>query len=363
MHLNTLSTVRHTYTPSCIAPPPCPPPRWGRVWEGVKLRRTVLSIIVATALGILLSSSAGAGQPSAKVAKVGVLRLGQGSPAVFEAFQGGLHALGYIEGDTLTFVIREAVGQEAALPKLAAELVQLQVDVIFAGGDAAVRAAKQATRTIPIVMLVSGDPVSSGLVASLNQPGGNVTGVTGLSPRLTARRVEILKQAVPTLSHVAVLFNPDDETKTVDRQQLQVAARALGVRLHSVAIRSPDEFERGFRTMVQEQVNGLIVLSTAFTSFHRTQIIKLAAEHRLPAIYERKEFVEAGGLIAYGPSLPDMLRQAAIYIDNILQGAKPSTLPVEQAKKFELAVNVETANALGLTLPPSILSWADVVMR
>ena len=243
------------------------------------------------------------------------------------------------------------------------ELVQLEVDVIFAGGDAAVRAAKQATRTIPIVMLISGDPVSSGLVASLNQPGGNVTGVTGLSPRLTARRVEILKQAVPTLSHVAVLFNPDDETKTVDRQQLQVTTRALGVRLHSVAIRSPDQFERGFRTMVQERVDGLIVLSTAFTSFHRTQIIKLAAEHRLPAIYERKEFVEAGGLIAYGPSLPDMLRQAAIYIDNILQGAKPSTLPVEQAKKFELAVNLETANALGLTLPPSILSWADVVMR
>ena len=188
-------------------------------------------IIVATALGILLSSYAGAGQPSAKVAKVGVLRLGQGSPAVFEAFRGGLHALGYIEGETLTFVIREAVGQEAALPKLAAELVQLQVDVIFAGGDAAVRAAKQATRTIPIVMLVSGDPVSSGLVASLNQPGGNVTGVTGLSPRLTARRLEILKQAVPTLSHVAVLFNPDDETKTVDRQQLQATARALGFRL------------------------------------------------------------------------------------------------------------------------------------
>ena len=322
-----------------------------------------LRIIVATALGILLASYADAGQPSAKVAKVGVLRLGQGSPAVFEAFQEGLRALGYKEGETLTFVIREAIGQEAALPKLAAELVQLQVDVIIAAGDAAVRAAKQATSTIPIVMLVSGDPVGSGLVASLSQPGGNITGVTALSPRLSAKRLELLKQAVPTLSHVAVLFNPDDETKTVDRQQLQATARALGLRLHSVAIRSPDEFEPGFRTMVQERVDGLIVLSTAFTSFHRTQIIKLAAEHRLPAIYERKEYVEAGGLMSYGPSLPDMLRQAAIYIDAILQGAKPSTLPVAQAKKFELAVNVETANALGLTLPPSILSGADIVMR
>jgi putative ABC transport system substrate-binding protein len=320
-------------------------------------------IIVSMAVSILLASYAAASQPSAKAAKVGVLRLGQGSPAVFAAFQEGLRALGYIEGETLTFVIREAVGQEAALPKLATELVELQVDVIFAGGDAAVRAAKQATRTIPIVMLVSGDPVGAGLVASLNQPGGNVTGVSGLSPKLSARRLEIFKQTVQTLSHVAVLFNPDDETKTVDRQQLQVTARARGLRLHSVPIRSPEEFERGFRMMVQERVDGLIVLSTAFTSFHRTQIINLAAEHRLPAMYERKEFVEAGGLMAYGPSLPDMLRQAAVCIDSILRGAKPSTMPVAQANKFELAVNLETANVLGLTLPPAVLSGADIVMR
>jgi putative ABC transport system substrate-binding protein len=260
-------------------------------------------------------------------------------------------------------VIRGASGQEEALPKLAAELVQLQVDVIFAGGDAAVRAAKQATPTIPIVMLVNGDPVSSGLVVSLKRPGGNITGVTGLSPRLSARRLEILKQAVPTLSHVAILFNPDDETKAVDRQQLQATARALGVRLHPVAIRSPDEFEPGFQTMVQARVDGLIVLSTAFIFLNRTQIVKLAADSRLPAIYERKEFVEIGGLMAYGPSFQDMLRQAAIYVDKILQGAKPGTLPVIQATKFELAVNVETANALGLIFPSSLLSSADVVMR
>jgi putative ABC transport system substrate-binding protein len=322
-----------------------------------------LRIVVATAVGILLTSSAGAGQPSAKVATVGVLLLGQSSPAVFEAFRGGLRDLGYVEGETLTLVIREAVGQEAALPKLAAELVQLQADVIFAAGDAAVRAAKQATRAIPIVMFVNGDPVGSGLVDSLGRPGGNITGITGLSPRLSARRLEILKQAVPTLSHVAILFNPDDETRAVDLQQLRVIARPLGIRLHSVEIRSPGEFEQGFRTMVQERVDGLIVFSTAFTFFYRSQIIKLAAEHRLPAIYERKEWVKEGGLIAYGTSLPDMLRQAASYIDQILQGAEPSTLPVAQASKFELAVNVETANTLGLTMPPSLLSWADEVMR
>jgi putative ABC transport system substrate-binding protein len=322
-----------------------------------------LKIIVATAASILLAAYAGAGQPSAKVATVGVLLFGQSSPSVFDAFRGGLRDLGYTEGETLTFAIRQADGQGEALPKLAAELVRLPVDVIFAGGDAAVRAAKQATRTIPIVMLVSGDPVGAGLVSSLKQPGGNITGITGLSPRLSARRLEILKQAVPTLSNVAVLFNPDDQTKIVDRQQLQVMARALGVRLHSVAIRSPDEFARGFQTMVQERVDGLIVLSTAFTSFYRPQIVRLAAETRLPAIYERKEFVEVGGLMAYGTSLPDLLRQAAIYVDKILQGAKPGTLPVQQATMFELAVNLETANTLGLTIPPSILSWADVVMR
>jgi putative tryptophan/tyrosine transport system substrate-binding protein len=320
-------------------------------------------IIVATVAGILLASFAGAGQPAAKMATVGVLSLGQSSPPAFETLRGALRELGYIEGETLRLEVRGAAGQEQALPKLAAELVQLQVDVIFAGGDAAVRAAKQATRTIPIVMFVNGDPVGSGLVASLNRPGGNVTGVTGLSPRLSARRLEILKQAVPTLSHVAIIFNPDDETKAVDRQQLQVSARALGIRLHPVAIRSPDAFEPGFQAMVKEQVDGLVVLSTAFTFIYRTQIVKLAAESRLPAIYERKEFVEIGGLMAYGPSFPDMLRQAAMYIDKILKGAKPSTLPVAQPTKFDLAVNMNAANALGLTIPQSILSWAEVVMR
>jgi putative tryptophan/tyrosine transport system substrate-binding protein len=320
-------------------------------------------IIGATAAGILLASYVSAGQPSAKMATLGVLLLGRSSPAIFETFQGALRDLGYIEGETLRLEVRAAAGQEDVLPTLAAELVQLQVDVIFAGGDAAVRAAKQATRTIPIVMLVNGDPVSSGLVASLKQPGENITGVTGLSPRLSARRLEILKQAVPALSHVAILFNPNDETKAVDRQQLQVMARALGVRLHSVPIHTPDSFEQGFQTMLKERVDGLIVLSTAFTFFYRTQIVKLAAESRLPAIYERKEFVEIGGLMAYGPTFPDMLRQAATYIDKILQGANPSTLPVAQATNFELAVNLGAANALGLTLPPSILSWAEVVMR
>src|SRR5262245_50013232 len=209
-------------------------------------------IIIATAAGILLASYVSAGQPSAKMATLGVLLLGRSCPAIFETFQGALRDLGYIEGETLRLEVRAAAGQEDVLPKLATELVQLQVDVIFAGGDAAVRAAKQATHTIPIVMLVNGDPVSSGLVASLKQPGGNVTGVTGLSPRLSARRLEILKQAVPTLSHVAILFNPNDETKAIDQQQLRVAARALGIRLHSVPISSPDAFVPGFQAMVKE---------------------------------------------------------------------------------------------------------------
>jgi ABC-type uncharacterized transport system substrate-binding protein len=327
------------------------------------VRLNKLRIIVAMVAGMLLASNAGAGQLSAKTATVGVLLVNPSSPTIFDAFRRGLQDLGYIEGQTLTLEIRQAGGQEETLPNLAAELVQRQVDVIFAGGDAAVRAAKQATRTIPIVMLINGDPVGSGLISSLQRPGGNVTGITGLSPKLSARRLEILKQVVPTLSHVAILFNPDDETRALDRQQVQVMGRALGVRLHLVAIRGPGEFEQAFRTMVQARTDGLIVVSTASTFFYRTQIVTLAAENRLPAIYERKEFVEVGGLMAYGTSLPDMLRQAAIYVDKILQGAKPSTLPVQQATKFELVVNLETASTLGLTIPPSILSWADEVMR
>jgi ABC-type uncharacterized transport system substrate-binding protein len=327
------------------------------------VRLNTLRIIVAMVVGMLLASDAGTGQRSAKVATVGVLLLNPAAPTIFDAFRRGLQGLGYIEGQTLTLEVRHAEGQEAALPHLAADLVQRPVDVIFAAGDAAVRAAKDATRTIPIVMLINGDPVGSGLITSLQRPGGNVTGITGLSPKLSARRLDILKQVVPTLSHVALLFNPDDETRTVDRQQLQVMARALGIRLLPTTIQSPDAFEETFRTMVRAGVDGLVVLSTASTFFYRTQIVTLAAEHRLPAIYERKEFVEVGGLIAYGTSLPDMLRQAAIYVDKIVQGAKPATLPVQPATKFELSINLATANTLGLTIPPSLLSWADEVKR
>jgi putative ABC transport system substrate-binding protein len=327
------------------------------------VRLNALKIVVAMVAGMLVALDAGAGQQSPKMATIGVLLLNPPSPATFDAFRQGLQEFGYIEGQTLSLEVRHAAGQEAALSDLAADLVQRQVDVIFAAGDAAVRAAKQTSRTIPIVMLINGDPVGSGLISSLQRPGGNVTGITGLSPKLSARRLDILKQVVPTLSHVALLSNPDDETRTLDRQQLQVMARALGVRLQPMPIRSPDTFEQTFRTMVQTGVDGLIVLSTASTFFNRTQLVTLAAEHRLPAIYERKEFVEVGGLMAYGTSLPDMLRQGAITVDKVLQGAKPGTLPVQQATKFELVINLATAKPLGLTMPPSLLSWADEVMR
>jgi putative tryptophan/tyrosine transport system substrate-binding protein len=327
------------------------------------VRLNTRGIIAAMVAGMLVALDAGAGQQSPKMATVGVLLLNPASPAIFDDFRQGLQELGYIEGQTLSLEIRHAEGQEAALPRLAADLVQRQVDVIFAAGDAAVRAAKQATRTIPIVMLINGDPVGSGLISSLQRPGGNVSGITGLSPKLSARRLDILKQVVPTLSHVALLSDPDDETRTLDQQQLQVMARALGVRLHLMPIRSPDTFEQTFRTMVQTGVDGLIVLSTALTFFNRTQLVTLAAENRLPAIYERKEFVEVGGLMAYGTSLSDMLRQAAITVDKILRGAKPGTLPVQPATKFELVINVATANSLGLSIPPSLLSGADEVMR
>jgi putative ABC transport system substrate-binding protein len=327
------------------------------------MKLSTTGIILAAAIGILAAPFPCAAQPSAKVAKIGVLRLASGLPSVYKAFQERLHDLGYVEGENVIFELRQAEGQDALLPGLAADLVRREVDVIFAAGDAAVRAAKQATRTIPIVMMVGGDPVGSGLIASLGRPGGNITGVTGLSPRLSAKRLELLKELMPTISRVAVLFNPDDPSKAVDWQQLQVTARAVGVMLHPVEVRDPGDFELAFAAMRQQHDSALITLGSAFTLFHRAQIVSLAAANRLPAVYEAKEWAEAGGLMAYGPSLQDVVQRAAAYVAKILNGATPSDLPVEEVTTFALVINLNTAQALGLTVPSSLLSRADEVIR
>ena len=261
---------------------------------------------------------------------------------------------------------RYAEGKVDRLPALAAELVALKVDVIVAeGGTLGPRVAMQATRTIPIVF-VAGDPVGSGLVTSLARPGGNVTGLSGIGPELVGKRLELLKQAVPGVDRVAVLWLPGALGERTDKDMLtgaDVAARALGVRLQFVEARGPDEFARAFSDMSSARAGALTVLpSNRFLREHR-RLVDLAAKNRLPAVYTSREFVDAGGLMSYGANFADLHRRAATYVDKILKGAKPGDLPVEQATKFELVINLKTAKTLGLTIPQSVLGRADEVIQ
>jgi putative ABC transport system substrate-binding protein len=280
-----------------------------------------------------------------------------------EVFHQSLRDLGYVEGHNLTLEPRQAGGQLERLPALAAELVRGEPDVIVALGPAALRAAQQATRTIPIVMLISGDPIGAGFVPNLTRPGGNITGMTTLSSRLSARRLALLKEVVPRLTQVAVLLNPEEDTKVVDWQQTQVAARAWGVRVHPVELRRPGDLAPAFAAMRRERPDALLALSDGLTFRHRAEIIRWATDSRVPAMYEIREYVEGGGLMAYGPRRPELFRRLATYVDRILKGAKPGELPIEAPTTFELVINLQTAQALGLTLPPSVLSQADQVIR
>jgi putative tryptophan/tyrosine transport system substrate-binding protein len=242
-------------------------------------------------------------------------------------------------------------------------LVQGEPHVIVALGPSALRAAQQATRTIPIVMLVSGDPIGAGFVPNLTRPGGNITGMTTLSSRLSARRLALLKEGVPQLTQVAVLLNPEEDTKVVDWQQTQVAARAWGVRVHPVELRRPGDLAPAFAATRRERPGALLVLSDGLTFRHRAEIIRWATDSRVPAMYEIREYVEGGGLMAYGPRRPELFQRLAAYVDQILKGAKPGELPIEAPTAFELVLNLQTAQALGLTLPPSLLSQATEVIR
>jgi putative tryptophan/tyrosine transport system substrate-binding protein len=251
-------------------------------------------------------------------------------------------------------------------PALAAELVALKVDVIVTASTAAALAAKQATRTLPIVFAVAADPVADGLVTNLARPGGNVTGLSLLFPELVGKCLEQLKQAVPGVSRVAVLWQPGTYGERTEKDMLKeedVAARALGVRLQVVEARSPADFDRAFSDMTRARAGALTVLGGGMFFGERRRLVDLAAKNRLPAVYPQREYVDAGGLMAYGPSLADMYRRAATYVDKILKGAKPGDLPVEQPTKFDLVINLETAKALGLTIPPSLLSRADAVIQ
>jgi putative ABC transport system substrate-binding protein len=317
--------------------------------------------------GLLAAPPAAEAQQAAKIARIGYLTgsLATG-PHLPEAFRQGLRDLGYIEGRNVVIEYRDAEGKLERLPALAAELVALKVDVIVAPGTLHALAAKQATRTLPIVFGAVADPVASGLVTSLARPGGNVTGLSLLAPELVGKCLELLKQAVPGVSRAAVLWHPGGLPERTEKDMLtgaEVAARALGVRLQFVEARGPADFDRAFSDMTRARAGALTVLTSTMFLIERRRLVDLAAKNRLPAVYPWREGVDAGGLMSYGPNFADLFRRAATYVDKILKGTKPGDLPVEQPTKFELVINLKTAKALGLTIPQSLLGRADEIIQ
>jgi len=305
-------------------------------------------------------------QQAAKIPRIGYLTGSlAASPHLPEAFRQGLRDLGYVESRNVVIEYRDAEGKLERLPALAAELVALKVDVIVAGGTPVALAAKQATRTLPIVFAAAADPVTDGLVTSLARPGGNVTGLSALTPELVGKRLELLKQAVPEVSRVAVLWQSGGQGERTEKDLLkgaEGAAPALGVRLQFVEARGPVDVDRAYSDMTRERADALTILPSPMFFIERRRLVDLAAKNRLPAVYPRREFVDSGGLMAYGPNGADMYRRAATYVDKILKGAKPGDLPIEQPAKFELVINLKTAKALGLTIPQSLLGRADEVI-
>jgi putative ABC transport system substrate-binding protein len=317
-------------------------------------------------LGGLFSPLAAAAQQAAKVPRIGYLHPNLAASPHLEAFRQGLRDFGYVEGRNVVIEYRDAEGKFERLPALAAELVALKVDVIVASGTLAALAAKHATSSIPIVFPTVGDPVTDGLVISLARPGGNVTGLSNLTPELVGKCLELLKEAIPGVSQVAILWQPTgfvERTRKDVRKGAEVAGRALGMRLQFVEARGPEDFDRAFSDIARPRASAVIVVTTAMFVQERRRLVDLAAKVRLPAVYGSRESVDAGGLISYGPNLADSFRRAATYVDKILKGAKPADLPVEQPTKFELVINLKTAKALGLTIPPALLARADHVVE
>jgi len=319
----------------------------------------LIRFAVVLALTLTLASLAVEAQSPAKVPRIGVV-IG-GSPPL--GFVEGLRDLGYVEGRNIVIEYRAFEGRAERFPEIIAEFVRLKVDVIVSSSTPAVKAAKEATSTIPIVMAGLTDPVGAGLVASLSRPGGNITGLTNIFTELSAKRLELLKETVSGVARVAVLWNPNHPGQPLAFKQTQVAAQALGVTALSVEVRRREDFESAFRRLAPERPGALLVLPDPVTLFHRKLVTDFEAKNRLPAMYAARERVEAGGLIAYGPSVPDLWRRAGIFVDKILKGAKPADLPVEQPTKFELVINLKTAKALGLTIPQSVLGRADQVIQ
>jgi putative tryptophan/tyrosine transport system substrate-binding protein len=323
-------------------------------------------IIVVLLVGLALASASLAqAQQQPRMIKIGEVifgtRPGGGMGIGRELLRRELGRLGYIEGKNLVFEVRSAEGKSDRFPALINELVRLKVDVILATSSREIRAAKNATRTIPIVFIIPGDPVAAGYIDSLARPGGNLTGFTEIAAVLAGKRLELLKETVPKLSRVALLWNPDEGAS--HWQESQLSARELGLQLHSMEVSSANKYEIAFKEATNARSTALAVTPSSLASATRTQIVELAAKYRLPAIYTRRDFVESGGLMSYGSDRVEPYRRAAVMIDKIVKGAKPADLPVEQPTEFELVINLKTAKTLELTIPPVVMMRAQKVIK
>ena len=325
----------------------------------------LIGFAVILAVSLVLAPLGAGAQQTGKVYRIGVLETT--SPALntanLDAFRQGLRELGYVEGQNLVIEYRSADGRPERFPGLATELVHLKVDLIVTRGTPAVLAAKKATGSIPIVMASSGDPVSYGIVSSLGRPGGNVTGLSTITVELAGKRLELLKEAIPRIARIAQLANMSSPASAANWRQIEVAARSLGLEPQLLDVRKPEDVARAFDTAIKQRADAVHVANDTLTQTNLRRIVDLSAKHRLPSIYASRDFVDAGGLMAYGPSYSDRYRRAATYVDKILKGAKPADLPIEQPTKFELVVNLKTAKALGLTIPQTVILQADQVIE
>ncbi len=323
--------------------------------------RKSLSLLIIAAL----ASGAAIAEPQqrTKVHRIGYLTSASGLGPLEEAFRQGLRELGYVEGKNIAIEYRLAQGKLDRLFDLGAELVRLKVDVIVTPSTLEAVAAQRATRTTPIVMAASGDAVATGLVASLARPGRNVTGLTALARELSGKRLELLKEAVPGLSRVAVLWNAANPDKARDLEETQVVAGALGLQLQSLEVRAPNDLEGAFRATNSKRGGALFTLTDTLTIAHQSRIVDLATKRGLPTLFQTRDFVDAGGLMSYGPNDADLYRRAATYVDKILKGAKASELPVEQPTRFELVINLKTARQIRVAIPPEVLVRANKVIK
>jgi putative ABC transport system substrate-binding protein len=325
--------------------------------------------IFGFALGTLLLSFTfpAEAQQTAKIPKIGYLFAVSDTPGSRvggrQAIRRELETLGYIEGKNIVFEARYADNKFDRFPNLADELVRLKVDVLVASTTPGALAAKNSTRTLPIIFLTVADPVAVGLVDSLARPGGNITGVTNISSVLAGKRLELLKETVPKLSRVAVLWNPQNPGSALNWKESQLPARELGLQLHSIEVSSYDRYESAFKEIIEARSSALVVMQDPVALSNRKIIADLAAKNRLPAIYPGEDFVHSGGLMSYGPDRAEAYRRVAVYVDKILKGAKPADLPVEQPTKFELVINLKTAKTLGLTIPPIVLMRVTKVVK